>query len=115
MLSVRGQIITIVKSRRSQPSGFAPWGLKNGARSAIRRAVGGSWQWESTDVNAGSLAACDLGPSAPRTAKMALLTLEKRHFSPISMSFLTIFSGFFCELAQEGANWRECDPEKRWS
>jgi hypothetical protein len=30
------------------------------------------------------------------------------------MSFLTIFSGFFCELAQEGANWRECDPEKSW-
>jgi len=25
-----------------------------------------------------------------------------------------IFAGFFSELARQGANWRECGPEKRW-
>jgi len=24
-----------------------------------------------------------------------------------------IFAGFFAELARQGANWRECGPEKR--
>jgi len=25
-----------------------------------------------------------------------------------------IFAGFFTELTGQGANWRECGPEKRW-
>jgi hypothetical protein len=42
---------------------------------------------------------------------MALLPSEKRHFPPFFVPFMPIFSGFFCELAQDGANWREFDPK----
>ncbi len=45
---------------------------------------------------------------------MALETPEKAPFGAIFQPFLMVFSGFFCELAQEGANWCPCGPEKRW-
>jgi len=42
---------------------------------------------------------------------------KKRQLCAFSTTFLPIFSGFFRELADQGAIWRECDPEKRdsWS
>jgi len=42
------------------------------------------------------------------------LALEKAPFSAIFHHFLTVFSGFFCELSHQGANGREFSPEKRW-
>jgi len=71
-------------------------------------------QPDSTDVRSGRLAGCDLGPSAPGTAKWRLRPSKKRHLAPFSITFLTVFSGFFCALAHQGANGRECGPEKRW-
>jgi len=71
-------------------------------------------QPDSTDVRSGRLPGCDLAPSAPRTVKMALWPSKKRHFPPFSITFLTVFSGFFCALSHQGANGRECGPEKRW-
>jgi len=38
---------------------------------------------------------------------------KKRHLSPFPTTFLMIFAGFFSEIARQGANWRECGPEKR--
>jgi hypothetical protein len=38
---------------------------------------------------------------------------KNRHFPPFSTTFSTIFTGFFCELAHQGANSRECGPGKR--
>jgi hypothetical protein len=38
---------------------------------------------------------------------------EKRHFPPLFDPILPIFSGFFCEFDQEGANWRESGAQKR--
>jgi hypothetical protein len=71
-------------------------------------------QPDSTDVRSGRLPGCDLAPSAPDTAKMALWPSKKRHFPPFSITFLTVFSGFFCALSHQGAKWREFSPEKRW-
>jgi hypothetical protein len=70
-------------------------------------------QPDSTDVRSGRLAVCDLAPSAPSTAKWRFRPSKKRQLAPFSMTFLTIFLGFFCELAHEGANSREWGPEKR--
>ena len=70
-------------------------------------------QPDSTDVRSGRLAVCDLAPSAPSTAKWRFRPSEKPPFSAISTTFSTIFTGFFCELAHQGANWPECGPEKR--
>jgi hypothetical protein len=38
---------------------------------------------------------------------MAILAPKKRHFPPLFVRFLPIFSGFFCEPGHEGANRRE--------
>ncbi len=59
-------------------------------------------QPDPTDVKSGRLAGCDLAPSAAGTAKWRLRPPKKRHFAPFFSTFLMIFSGFFCELAQEG-------------
>jgi hypothetical protein len=71
-------------------------------------------QPDSTDVRSGRLGVCDLAPSAQGTVKWRFGPSKNRHLAPFPTTFLTIFSGFFCELAHQGANWRECGPEKRW-
>jgi len=71
-------------------------------------------QPDSTDVRSGRLAVCDLRPSAPRTAKWRFRLSKNRQLAPFSTTFLPIFSGFFCGLAHQGANWRERGREKRW-
>ncbi len=88
--------------------------LKNGARPPISSAAAGSMQPDATDVRRGRLVGCDLEPSAAGTPKWRSRPPKKRHFAPFFSSFLMVFSGFFCGLAQEGANWRPCGPEKRW-
>jgi len=70
-------------------------------------------QPDSTDVRSGRLAGCDLAPSAPDTAKWRFRPSKNRHLAPFSITFLTVFSGFFCELSHQGANGRDCSPEKR--
>jgi len=69
---------------------------------------------DSTGVRSGRLAVSDLAPSAPSTPKWRLTPSKKRHLSPFPTTFLMIFSGFFCELAHQGAISRECGREKRW-
>jgi hypothetical protein len=98
----------------SHPCRFVAQAVKNGARWPIWRVAGGWRQPESTDVKAGSLAACDPGPSVPSTAKWRFGPWEKRHFPPFSAPSLPIFSGFFRELGHPGANWREYDSSQRW-
>jgi len=44
---------------------------------------------------------------------MALWPSKKRRFPPFSITFLTVFAGFFCALSHQGAIWREFSPEKR--
>jgi hypothetical protein len=70
-------------------------------------------QPESTDVRSGRLSSCDRGASAPGRATWRLRPSRKRHLPPFSIAFLTIFSGFFCELSHQGAKGRDCGPEKR--
>jgi len=67
----------------------------------------------STGVRSGRLAVSDRARSAPSTPKWRLRPPKKRHLSPFPATFLLIFAGFFAELARQGANWRECGPEKR--
>jgi len=68
---------------------------------------------DSTGVRSGRLEVSDLARSAPSTPKWRLKPSKKRHLSPFPTTFLMIFAGFFAELAGQGANWRECGPEKR--
>jgi hypothetical protein len=71
--------------------------------TTVSWSAGGRTQPESTDVRSGRLAACDLRPSPPSPGKWRFSPLEKRHLAPVSAPNLTIFSGFFCGLAQEVA------------
>ena len=73
-------------------------------------AAAGSMQLDAADVRSVRLAGCDLAPSAPGTAKWRSRPSKKRHSAPFSITFLTIFSGFFRELAHQGANWHACGP-----
>ena len=111
--NARDKISAIVKSRRSYTCRSIPQSVKNGAPLPIGGAKGGSMQPDSTDVRSGRLAVYDLARSAPSTAKWRFRPSEKPSFSAISTTFSTIFTGFFCEPAHQGANWRECGPEKR--
>jgi len=70
---------------------------------------------DSAGVRSGRLAFCDRARSAPSTPKWRLRPSKKRHLSPFPTTFLMIFAGLFRELADQGANWREFDPEKRGS
>jgi hypothetical protein len=98
---------------RCYPCGSVPTSVKNGAPPPIPGAAVGSAQPDTTDVRSGALAGCDLAPSAAGTAKWRFRPWKKRHLAPFSSTFLTIFSGFFCELSHQGADWRPCGPEKR--
>jgi hypothetical protein len=109
----RHPISAIAKSRRWHPCRFVTQGVKNGARLRIWRVAGAGRQLESTDVKSSSLAACDLGLPAQSMAKWRFGPSEKRHFPPFSAPFLPIFSRFFRELADPGANGRQCDSPKR--
>jgi hypothetical protein len=88
---------------------------KNGAHVPIWRVAGGPRQSEYREVTVASLGVCDPGPVALGMAKMALWPSEKRQLPPFFVPILPIFSGFFCELGDQGANWRRSDPEKRWN
>jgi hypothetical protein len=85
----------------------------NGARFPIWRVTSGWRQVESIDVKPGNSAASDPRPPAPTTAKWRFKRSEKRHLAPFSTPFLSIFSEFFCELPDPGANWRESYAQKR--
>jgi hypothetical protein len=87
--------------------------MKNGARFRNGGVTGGWGQGESTDVIFGRLATCDSGPPAPSTEKWRFEPSEKRQLAPFSGRLLAIFSEFFDELVQEGANGREIDAQKR--
>ena len=86
---------------------------KNGARLPIWRVTGGRGQAESPDVKLGISAASDPGPPAASTAEWRFGPSAKRQTAPFSDRSLPNFSGFFCELADPGANWRECDSQMR--
>jgi len=113
--SAHDKISTIVKSRLSHTCRSVPLSVKNGAPSPIRWASGGPRQPDSADVWSGRLTACDPPQSAPGTTKWRFRPSKKRHLSPFSTPFLPIFSGFFPERSDQGANLREFDAEKRSS
>jgi hypothetical protein len=102
---------TIVKSRRSHSRRFLALRRKNGARLPKWRVAGGWRLAEFVDVKFGSSAASDPGPLAPSAAKWRFKPLEKRHLAPFFTPKLAIFSEFFCELFDLGANWRDFDPK----
>jgi hypothetical protein len=87
--------------------------VKNGASLPIGGAKGGSMQPDSTDVRSGRLAVSALRRRLQARRKGALDPWKNRHFPPFSTTFSAIFTGFFCELAHQGANSRECGPGKR--
>jgi len=43
---------------------------------------------------------------------MALWPAKKRHFPPFAITFLTVFSGFFCALSHQGRKMAQIQPRK---
>ena len=66
------------------------------------------------DVRSGRPAGRDLATSASGAAKWRSRPSKNRQLAPFSRTFFAVFTGFFGDLAQKRANWREFSPEKRW-
>ncbi len=78
-------------------------------------------------ISLANLARWDGGPSKtshivsffPIENRLSIASRAARGWEPppktaLFSTFLMVFSGFFCELAQDCANWRPCGPEKCW-
>jgi hypothetical protein len=92
--------------------GFGRGASKNGAHFPIWRVAGGWRQAEFLDLKSARFLAYDLEPSVRQGEKMAVCPPKNRQFPPLFVRFLPVFSGFFCELGDEAANWRESDSER---
>jgi hypothetical protein len=110
----RDKISAIVKSRRPCTCRSEIPSMKNGVPLPICWTRPARSARVSTGLRPYRPAVCEPVPPTQRTTKWRFGLSKKRQKPLVSMTFLTIFSEFFCKLSLRYATWPEFGPEMRW-